>query len=106
MPTWAPRFKRLREFHRRVEAGGDHLPMLAARVLVQPFVDAGDVGTAVQHRAVEPVGCGAYRRQFPIGEMGGKDQRRFAVIRAAAGSARGCSGAISMRAGRSGWSRS
>ena len=59
---------------------GDQFAHAGGAGLAQPVVDGRDVRPPIQHGAVDAVGRGGYRRQLPIGEMGGKDQRRLAVM--------------------------
>ena len=72
--------QRVREPHRRIERGCDHLAHVDGADVLHGAVDGGDVRTAKQHRGLEPVGRRGQRRQFPVAEMGREDQRSLAVL--------------------------
>ena len=42
--------------------------------------DGLEIWAAVEHQRIKPVSGGDNGRQFPVGEMGGEDQRRLAVV--------------------------
>ena len=68
------------ELERRVEAGRHERAHAALADLDDGVAHGADIGPAVQHRGVEPVLARNQRRQFPVGEMGGEDQRGLAVV--------------------------
>ena len=79
MATCWPVLQRLRELQRRVAAGRDQRAHLDRADILDGAVGGGDVGPAEQDRGVQPMRDRGERRQFPIAEMAGKDQRRLAV---------------------------
>ena len=42
--------------------------------------DGAEIGPAIEHDGVEPVARRDHRGQFPVGEMGGEDHGRLAVV--------------------------
>ncbi len=63
----------------RVETGRDERAHAAFADCDDRVAHGANVGAAVEHRGVESVLGRNQRRQLPIGEMRGKDQRRLAV---------------------------
>ena len=72
--------QRLRQPERRVAAGRDQRAHLDRADLLDGAVGGLDVRPAEQDRSIQPMRDGGQRRQFPIAEMAGEDQRRLAVV--------------------------
>ena len=55
------------------------MPIFTARDLLNDAIGRGNVGPPIQDRGVESVRDRSQSGQFPVAEMGRKDERRLAV---------------------------
>ena len=68
------------QLERRVETGRNQRAHAVLADLDDGIAHRADIGPPVEHGGVEPVLARDQRRQFPVGEVGGEDQRRLAVV--------------------------